>query len=102
MRVTDQGRLQVFIRLSTSMTDSSPRSTLIQRAIKAGIAVAATGALVGGAMLWYWGSNYFGLKRLPGYIVPAPVHVNDAHLDSQPLDIHYRVLNLDKCVLKPL
>lgn len=78
------------------MSDKFDRADWIRKAKLAGIAAAAIGITTGAALLSYWSVNYFGLKKLRGYIAPAPVHVDDAHLADQPLKINYRVLNLDK------
>ena len=74
------------------------RNNWIQKAKLAGLTVAAVGAAAGVAVFSYWSSNYFGLKRLPGYVATEPLTLEAADLASKPLQINYRVLNLDKYV----
>lgn len=54
--------------------------------------------MIGGALLYYWSTNYFGLKKLPGYVAPPTVPVDQLNLAALPLIINYRVVNFDKYV----
>lgn len=77
------------------MSSSSNRDDWIRRAKLAGIAAAALGVTAGAALLTYWSTNYFGLKKLPNYIAPPTVHVDEANLAATPLELNYRIINLD-------
>lgn len=85
----------------SSTSSNSSKNDLLATLKKIGIVALATGAVVGGTLMWYWQFNYFALKKLPDYNPKAPLHqVNPADLPSQPLKINYRVINLDKYAFK--